>query len=139
MEQEHVVFTGRVTNVRNIPTKTGRKMVICAVGGKTCKAFGDVATVCEQLDQQQATITATAGKYQGQVEYAVVNVRSLINGHEVAATDVRSVPSHRVVASSRPDSNGEAQHVTQLPQSIAVHTSPQVTESSESKTVEFSF
>jgi hypothetical protein len=56
MHEGQIIFTGCVSNVRTVRTKTARQMVTCTVGDKNCKAFGDVATVCKQLDEHQATI-----------------------------------------------------------------------------------
>ena len=88
MNQETI--SGTVSDLRVIPTRTGRSMVMFVLGGKCCKAFGDVANTLETLNNVQVEITAKQGTYRGEPEYAVVNLKATVDGRSVTVTDIRS-------------------------------------------------
>jgi hypothetical protein len=83
-------ISGIVANLTVISTRTGRNMVTCAINGKCCKAFGDLAATLKILNGGQVEITARRGTYRGQVEYSVVSLRATVNGRPVTVADTRS-------------------------------------------------
>jgi len=83
-------ISGIVADLTVIATRTGRNMVTFVVGGKRCKAFGDVAATLQALNGNRVEITGTRKSYRGQVEYSVVSITATVNGRPVTVTDTRS-------------------------------------------------
>jgi hypothetical protein len=90
MNNETEMITGIVSDLKVIPTRTGTNMVTFVLGGKCCKAFGDMAATLQMSNGEQVEITARRGTYLGKPEYAVVNVKATIHGQSVTVTDARS-------------------------------------------------
>ena len=92
MNNQLITFNGRIANLKTIPTRTERTMIVFSVGDKSCKAFGEVANICATLNGANAEITATAGQHLGKPEYAVARVGATVAGREVSAND-NSLPT----------------------------------------------
>lgn len=84
------MITGIVSELKVVNTRTGTNMVTFVLGGKPCKAFGDMAATLQTSDDEQVEITARRGTYLGKPEYAVVNVKATIDSRSVTVTDARS-------------------------------------------------
>ena len=56
MNQETI--SGIVSDLKVIPTRTGRSMVMFVLGGKCCKAFGDIAVTLQTLSGVQVEIAS---------------------------------------------------------------------------------
>jgi hypothetical protein len=65
---------GKISQVRNIPTRTGRKMVAFLIGTRTCVAFWYVAVVIESLSGEIVSATADKGSYKVKLQYVVNTV-----------------------------------------------------------------
>lgn len=55
-QNKPATIRGVLTDIRPVPTQTGTAFVVCKVGGKKCKLFGDVAKL----------ILANQGQYESQ-------------------------------------------------------------------------
>ncbi len=97
MNQETKVLTGVVSDLKVIPTRTGRSMVTLTVSGRKCKAFGNLADTCAALDGEQVQINAREGSFRGEKEYAIISLKATVDGQEVSATDTRTVPAAQSV------------------------------------------
>ncbi len=85
-------ISGRVENLKQIATRTGRTMVVFSIGRKPFKAFGDLADALAALENEQINVTAQRGQYKGALEYAVRTVNATVDGTAVDMADTRSVP-----------------------------------------------
>jgi hypothetical protein len=54
-QNKPATILGVLTDIRSVPTQTGAPFVVCKVGGKKCKLFGEVAKL----------ILANQGQYEG--------------------------------------------------------------------------
>lgn len=102
----HETISGIVTDLKVIPTRTGRSMVTFTVSGKKCKSFGDVADACAPLEGKEAKIHAKEGSFRGEKEFAVISVEATVNGQEVSAKDIRQVPARKFVPPTEPAREG---------------------------------
>ncbi len=89
MNQETI--SGIVSDLKVIPTRTGKNMVTFVLGGKSFKAFGDIAAVLQALNAKQVEITAKCGTYRGKPEYAVVSLKGTVDGRDVSVSDGRTI------------------------------------------------
>ena len=62
---------GKISQVRNIPTRTGRKMVAFLIGTRRCIAFWYVAVAIENLSGEVVSAAADKGSYQGKLQYVI--------------------------------------------------------------------
>jgi hypothetical protein len=62
---------GQISEVRNIPTRTGRKMVAFLIGTRRCIAFWYVAVAIENLTGEIVSAAADKGTYKGEIQYVV--------------------------------------------------------------------
>ena len=62
---------GKITKVRNIPTRTGRKMIAFLIGTRRCIAFWYVAVAIEQMCGEIVSAAADKGTYKGKIQYVV--------------------------------------------------------------------
>jgi hypothetical protein len=62
---------GQISQVRNIPTRTGRKMIGFLIGTRSCVAFWYVAVAIETLSGESVSATADKGTYKGEIQYVV--------------------------------------------------------------------
>jgi hypothetical protein len=62
---------GTISQVRNIPTRTGRKMVAFLIGTRSCIAFRYVAGAIEFLSGEVVSAAADKGTYRGKSQYVV--------------------------------------------------------------------
>ncbi len=95
--QETQTFRGEIKNVKNVSTRSGRKMITFEVDGYHFKAFGDQADAVERLQSAHAEIAAKHNTFHGKDEYAVVTVAGEVGGHRIQASDTRGP----AIASSR--------------------------------------
>ena len=95
-------ISGIVSDLKVIPTRTGTNMVTFVLGGKCCKAFGDIASTLQTLNDDQVEITAKRGSYRGKPEYAVVSVKTTVDGRPVTVTDIRSNTPVRAASGTCP-------------------------------------
>jgi hypothetical protein len=91
MTKETEVITGIVSELKVINTRTGTNMVTFVLGGKRCKAFGDMAATLQTSNDEQVEITARRGTYLGKPEYAVVSVKATVEGRNVSVSDIHTV------------------------------------------------
>jgi hypothetical protein len=89
MKMNEETINGIVSDLKVIPTRTGTNMVTFVLGGKCCKAFGQMAATLQTLNDDQVEITARRGTYGGKPEYAVVNVQTTVEGRNVTVSDTR--------------------------------------------------
>ncbi len=82
-------ISGIVSDLKVIPTRTGTNMVTFVLGGKCCKAFGEIAATLQTLNDDQVEITAKRGTYGGKPEYAVVSVKTTVEGRDATVSDIR--------------------------------------------------
>jgi hypothetical protein len=73
-EQKTQTFRGTVENVKNVNTRSGRKMITFEMTGYPFKAFGEQAEAIEQVEGQHVEITAKHNTFRGKDEYAVVTI-----------------------------------------------------------------
>lgn len=88
-EQQTQTFRGVIEKVRNVNTRTGRKMITFEVGEYSFKAFGEHAAAAEQLERKHVEIVAKHNTFKGKHEYAVVMIADEMGGQWVKATDTR--------------------------------------------------
>jgi hypothetical protein len=88
-EQKTQTFRGTVENVKNVNTRSGRKMITFEMAGYPFKAFGEQADAIEQVEGQHVEITAKHNTFHGKDEYAVVTIAGEIEGQRVKASDTR--------------------------------------------------
>ncbi len=87
-EQKTQTFRGAIQNVKNVNTRSGRKMITFEISGYPFKAFGEQAAAVEQLESEHAEVTAKHNTFQGRDEYAVVTIAGDTSGQRVEATDI---------------------------------------------------
>jgi hypothetical protein len=95
-EQKTQTFRGTVESVKNVNTRSGRKMITFEIASYPFKAFGEQAGAIEQIEGQHVEITAKHNTFHGKDEYAVVTIAGEVHGQRVAATDT----SRSLIASS---------------------------------------
>jgi hypothetical protein len=88
-EQKMQTFRGAIQNVKNVNTRSGRKMITFEMAGYPFKAFGEQAEAIEQVEGQHVEITAKHNTFHGKDEYAVVTIAGEIDGQRVKASDTR--------------------------------------------------
>jgi len=88
-EQKTQTFRGAIQNVKNVNTRSGRKMITFEMTGCLFKAFGEQAEAVEQLEGEHVEITAKHNTFHGKDEYAVVTIAGQIDGQRVKALDTR--------------------------------------------------
>jgi len=84
---------GIVSNVKTVPTQSGRLMVTFMVGSARCKAFGELAITIQNTLGKRIEVSARKGSFQGTTEYSVEALKT-IDGHLVALKDTRSVSTN---------------------------------------------
>lgn len=99
-------ISGRVENLKQITTRTGRSMVVFSIGRKPFKAFGDLADALAALENEQVNVTAQRGQYKGALEYAVRTVNAIVDGRAVDQADTRSVSPRECTTSKTTHSAG---------------------------------
>jgi hypothetical protein len=93
-EQKTQTFRGAIQNVKNVNTRSGRKMITFKMTGYPFKAFGEQAEAIEQVEGQHLEITAKHNTFHGKDEYAVVTIVGEIDGQRVKSSDTpRSAPA----------------------------------------------
>src|SRR5215467_3445384 len=102
MENKTEVFSGLVTDLREIKTRTGLSMVTFSVSGKKCKAFAELAHTCAKLDGKEVQMEAKQGSFRGEKEYAIISVNARIDGEEISAKDTRTSSASPAVVPSGP-------------------------------------
>jgi len=85
-EQKTQTFRGTVENVKNVNTRSGRKMITFSVGGYPFKAFGEQAEAVEQLEAEHVEITAKHNTFHGRDEYAVVSIAGEMGDEQIKTT-----------------------------------------------------
>ncbi len=103
-------LSGIVSNVRTVPTQSGRLMVTFMVGSTRCKAFGELASTIQNTLGKQIEISARKGSFQGTTEYSVEALKT-IDGNLVALKDTRSVSTNEHTSKSAPDPQATGPHV----------------------------
>ena len=88
-EQKTQTFRGAIQNVKNVETRSGRKMITFEMTGYFFKAFGEQADAIEQVEGQHVEITAKHNTFHGKDEYAVVSIAGEIDGQRIKASDTR--------------------------------------------------
>jgi len=88
-EQKTQTFRGTVENVKNVNTRSGRKMITFKMAAYPFKAFGEQADAIKQIEGQHVEITAKHNTFHGKDEYAVVTIANEIDGQRVKASDTR--------------------------------------------------
>jgi hypothetical protein len=86
-EQKTQTFRGAIQNVKNVNTRSGRKMITFEMTGCPFKAFGEQAEAVEQLEGEHVEITAKHNTFHGKDEYAVVTIAGGIDGQRVTGSD----------------------------------------------------
>jgi hypothetical protein len=66
-----VNICGKISQVRNISTRTGRKMVAFLIVTRRCIAFWCVAVAIENLSGEVVSAAADKGTYKGTILYVV--------------------------------------------------------------------
>lgn len=93
-DQKTQTFRGAIQTVKNVNTRSGRKMITFGVGAYPFKAFGEQAEAVERLEGEHVEITAKHNTFHGKDEYAVVTIASEIDGQRVNASGIpRSTPA----------------------------------------------
>ena len=106
-EQKAQTFRGAIQNVKNVNTRSGRKMITFEMTGYPFKAFGEQAEAVGQLEGEHVEITARHNTFHGKDEYAVVTIAGEIDGQRVKASDTRRstqvpVPQQHLKHADRP-------------------------------------
>lgn len=99
-------FTGQITDMKKIATRTGRSMITFTANGRKCKAFGDVANACLALDGKEVQVEAREGSFRGEEEYTIISVSGKLEGQEISKTDTRTKPVPQSVAPTGPTPPG---------------------------------
>ena len=94
-------LSGAVSNVRTVPTQSGRLMVTFTLGNTRCKAFGELASIIQNAEGKQAAVSARKGSFQGKPEYSVETLKT-INGTLIGLKDTRTVLSNEHNSKSVP-------------------------------------
>jgi hypothetical protein len=69
---------GTVKNVKNVKTSTGRNMVTFTIDECPCKAFGEIATAIEKLEDYLVEVVVEEGTFKGTPEYLVTKVELIL-------------------------------------------------------------
>src|SRR5258708_7950725 len=64
-------LSGPVSNIRTVPTQSGRLMVTFMLGSTRCKAFGELASAIQDISGKKIEVSARKGSFQGTTEYSV--------------------------------------------------------------------
>jgi hypothetical protein len=108
--QKTQTFRGTVENVKNVNTRSGRKMITFGLGGYPFKAFGEQAEAVEQLEGEHIEIIANHNTFHGKDEYAVVTIAGEIDGQRVKASDTRRSTLASSSQSQVPDPQQNLKH-----------------------------
>jgi hypothetical protein len=81
---------GTISAIRNIPTRTGRKIVASLIGTRSCVAFWYVAVAIENLSGETVSAAAYKGTYKGEIQY-VVNTAYIPDQVEPEEEEVKPV------------------------------------------------
>jgi hypothetical protein len=91
-EEKKQTFRGAIQNVKNVNTRSGRKMITFEMTGYPFKAFGEQAEAIEKVEGQHVEITAKHNTFHGKDEYAVVTIAGEVDGQRVKASDIPLLP-----------------------------------------------
>jgi hypothetical protein len=103
-------LSGVVSNVRTVPTQSGRLMVTFMLGNTRCKAFGELASTIQNTVGKRVEVSARKGSFQGKPEYSVEELKT-IDGNLVALKDTRTVLSNEHNSKSVPGPQGTGPQV----------------------------
>jgi hypothetical protein len=93
---EKEIISGVVADLKVIPTRTGKSMVMFTVDRRNVKAFGDNAAALQSLNGEQVTLEVKRGSYMGKEEYAVISVAGRSASTNATPNDVASnAPTYR--------------------------------------------
>ena len=70
-------LSGCVSDMRAIPTRSGRAMITFKIANTPCKALGDLASAIQKAQGKQIEISARKGTFRGMDEYAVEILKSI--------------------------------------------------------------
>jgi hypothetical protein len=102
-------LSGAVSNIRTVPTQSGRLMVTFMLGSTRCKAFGEPASAIQNTVGKRIEVSARKGSFQGTTEYSVEALKT-IDGNLVALKDTRTVWSNEHNSKSAPGPQASAPH-----------------------------
>jgi hypothetical protein len=103
-------LSGAVSNIRTVPTQSGRLMVTFMLGSTRCKAFGELASAIRNTLEKKIEVSARKGSFQGTTEYSVEALKT-IDGNLVALKDTRSVSTNEHASKSAPGSQATGPQV----------------------------
>jgi hypothetical protein len=103
-------LSGAVSNIRTVPTQSGRLMVTFMLGSTSCKAFGELASAIQNTLGKKIEVSARKGSFQGTTEYSVEALKT-IDGNLVALKDTRSVSTNEHTSKSAPGSQATGPQV----------------------------
>ena len=101
-------FSGCVSDIRTINTRSGMPMITLKIGSTAFKALGELATAIQNSEGKHIEISARKGSFGGVTEYAVKTLKA-IDGSAVNLTDAAVIgnkpvqPALKPAIDNRPD------------------------------------